>query len=776
MMQSLLAHAARLAGFSMRINDVFPFRRETVSFLHRAFRFALGQTRKGSAANKWLRVYTGDVLAQGVFGMVNKLIVLASRWCFVVLLVIVCWTAGFKTAKGQETNQEEQNVARARLAETFLQTHCYRCHGEGGMAEGGLNDILDRNRLVQTKLIALGDAAKSPLWQRVHSGEMPADDVTKPSDAEMEALRDWIANGAPDFKQPIAERQVITLEQINEYIANDQATFSGRVALRKRYITLTHLYNQNRTAAEMDSYKHALAKFLNSVSWGSRILPLEPIDPQQTIFRIDLSDLQWSNAVWNKILSRYPYAEEPEGVHAEQAAKRLRTRGVAIRGDWFVATASRPPLYHEILEIPETDVALERRIGVDVARNYLDERFLRAGFNRSGVSQNNRLIERHDSPYGGYWKSFDFASNAGQQNLFANPIGPGKGEKLFKHDGGELIFSLPNGLQGYMLVDQNGQRIDKGPTAIVSDPSRPDRAVENGISCMGCHARGMIRKDDQILSHVTKNPESFSDAERFHIFTVFRSAEFKQALQRDAERFEAAVKACGVPFSKTEPVLTLVQRYEEELDLAAVSAELGVTTAEFRMLVNQKAELARFLGSVLTEGGTLQREVLEKSYAELVQTAGRRPLFREHTNFDQPKISANRGIRDNAMLFTDHAFHNVPTIEAIQERGINLVIETLPEPPAEVLAAWTQADRSEQYRLAVELARQRFVETKATFVLLIIDSRITGPIRVLFGDNKNYSTDQRDAVIVEFDALMRERQFDSALQSFLRQIAELKKQ
>src|SRR5207237_1309513 len=75
------------------------------------------------------------------------------------------------------------------------------------------------------------------------------------------------------------------------------------------------------------------------------------------------------------------------------------------------------------------------------------------------------------------------------------------------------IFSLPNGLQGYMLVDAKGKRIDKGPTSIVSDPKRPDRAVENGLSCMSCHARGIIPKADQVRAHALKNARSFAAAE-----------------------------------------------------------------------------------------------------------------------------------------------------------------------------------------------------------------------------------------------------------------------
>ena len=121
--------------------------------------------------------------------------------------------------------------------------------------------------------------------------------------------------------------------------------------------------------------------------------------------------------------------------------------------DWFVATVSLPPLYHDILDLPETDRELEARLEVNVVeniRNAAGRRVWRAGFNDSGVSNNNRVLERHTSRYGAYWKSYDFAGSVGTQNIFTHPLS-------FTHDGGEIIFNLSNGLQAYYLVDAGRQ-------------------------------------------------------------------------------------------------------------------------------------------------------------------------------------------------------------------------------------------------------------------------------------------------------------------------------
>src|SRR5262249_57304279 len=143
-----------------------------------------------------------------------------------------------------------------------------------------------------------------------------------------------------------------------------------------------------------------------------------------------------------------------------------------------------PALYQDILQLPSNAAELERQLRVDVAQDIQQERVARAGFNGSGVSRNNRVLERHDSMLGVYWRTYDFEAVPqnliernillpDRRNIFAYPLGPGGGETTFQHAGGEAIFNLPNGLQGYMLVHAVNTRINKGPTAIVSHPKRP---------------------------------------------------------------------------------------------------------------------------------------------------------------------------------------------------------------------------------------------------------------------------------------------------------------
>ena len=142
-----------------------------------------------------------------------------------------------------------------------------------------------------------------------------------------------------------------------------------------------------------------------------------------------------------------------------------------------------------------------------------------------------------------YWESFDFAGNKERQSFFLFPLGPQDAfgdfsiEFGFVHDGGEIIFSLPNGLQGYYLIDARGNRLDKGPTNIVQDASRRDQAVTNGISCMSCHDKGMQLKEDQVRDYALGNlafPKEARDIleENFPV-----KEDMTKLMKEDMERF-----------------------------------------------------------------------------------------------------------------------------------------------------------------------------------------------------------------------------------------------
>jgi tetratricopeptide (TPR) repeat protein len=510
----------------------------------------------------------------------------------------------------------------AAKAAAVLKAHCHRCHGLDGANEGGFNYALDRRQLVNRGKVVPGDPAKSKLFKRLTSEDdpmPPEEEKPRPTADDIAAVKRWIEAGAPDFAAPPAQRKALTPADVAALVAADLRGFAERDRRFARYFTLAHLHNAGLAADELQSYRHGLAKLVNSLSWGPRVVVPKAIGPAAAVFRIDLRDYQWDEATWDAVLALNPYGVALDTDAAKFATAATRCRLPCVRGDWFVAAAARPPLYHDVLKLPETDRDLERLLRVDVTRNIRQERVARAGFNGSGVSRNNRLIERHEAGAVVYWKSYDFLANTGRQNLFARPLGPGGDEGHFRHDGGEIIFNLPNGLQAYLLVDGAGRRIDKGPTSVVSDPKRPDRAVENGLSCMSCHAKGMIEKDDQVRAHVLKNPGAFAEADLETVKALYMpAAQMRELIRKDAKRFQEAVAKTGAPLTATEPVAVLALRFEAELDLPLAAAEAGGTPADLLAALQRSPGLAKQLGPLKVDGGTVQRAVFVEAFPDLV--------------------------------------------------------------------------------------------------------------------------------------------------------------
>jgi tetratricopeptide (TPR) repeat protein len=525
---------------------------------------------------------------------------------------------------GQATSgQQAPDPALAGKAQELFRSYCYRCHGKDGANEGGFTYILDRDRLVARRKLVPGNPDKSKLYRRLVSADdpmPPAEEKTRPGKDDILLLRAWIAAGAPPATPARPARAFLSPADIYRLIGEDLDRVPERDRRFTRYFTLAHLANAGLSEDELQGYRHALAKLVNSLSWGSKVVVPRPVDPARTIFRIDLRDYRWNEKVWEKIQAANPYGVAFSATSASDCSERTGCEQPSVRADWFVAAASRPPLYHDVLQLPTNLKELERLLRLDCEEDIRQEKVARAGFNGSGVSRNNRLIERHEGGGVVFWLSYDFAGNVGRQNLFAHPLGPGDGEAAFRHDGGEIIFTLPNGLHAYYLADAAGRRLDKGPLTIVSDPRRPDRAVENGLSCMSCHARGMIPKDDQVREHVLKNPNAFARKDRELALALYPPREEFAALVRDdAHRFQEAVKQTGAPLTNTEPVVALALHFEAEMGLALVAAEAGVRPEDLVTALERSPRLARNLGLLRVPGATVQRQAFVSVFPELVR-------------------------------------------------------------------------------------------------------------------------------------------------------------
>lgn len=484
-----------------------------------------------------------------------------------------------------------------------LQKYCSGCHQQGMLKDGltnpksGFGHVLDMRRLAQDpKFVAIGEPAKSKLYQ-VITGGAPAmpdncwDPSCTPSADELAKLESWIT--ALGAQAPKAREFVSLADTYAAALADLQAQPTNRRD-RIRYISMQPLWNDSDVTQETyDAYLAATVKLLNALSFNPTIYKFEKVEEKGFLLRVFMPDLNWTHEKWAIMENAYPYGMESDTDPNLSTLQAMSgTRIPVIRADWLAATASAAPMYYDVLGLADTLQGLQQQLGFNMRDNILNEQVVRAGFQDSGVSTNNRLIERHPLGTGMFWTSYDFAGSKGRQNFFEYPLGPVSafGDDLaFHEDGGESIFTLPNGFHGYYLNKTDGTRLNVGPTAIVRDTDYPDGTGEviNGISCMSCHSKG-IRLNDDHVRDVALNNLALPAAARQTIDAIYPGKDvINEYFQKDMDAFFATLEKAGIePETKAaglEPIRGLFVYFVDYfIDFEQAANELGLTADELR--------------------------------------------------------------------------------------------------------------------------------------------------------------------------------------------------
>ncbi len=535
-------------------------------------------------------------------------------------------------AAGAEANEQ------ARRATAILRQYCHRCHGVRFEVPG--YDVLARDRLVagrgqgEKPYVVPGKPDDSEMWARVGVERDMPPSGPKPSDAERLVLKDWIAAGAP-FPAGGEPRPIVAELDVLRAIRGHLDALDEADRPHHRYFTLANLHNNPKVRDdELRLARAAVAKLLNSLSGKKALVVPEAIGPAQVVLAVDLRRLGWNGRdAWTSILRAYPYGlkqtnrAEPELRRLAREVDRLVGDEVGlpdVRADWFVDAASRPDLYHALLGLPADAAELERRLGVKVEDDFLNDELQRAAFSTSGVSGHNRLVDRHEGTLGGYyWKSYDFKGDDGPSNLRRSPLGPAFAanpfpRQAFEHAGGEIIFSLPNGLQAYLLVDGQGRRIDTGPPDVVSDSLKTSGTslVINGLSCMACHRDGVNKFQDTIRDGVAVTGRALEKVGR-----LFPTREVMDArVAKDQARFLAAVDEVAGGFLRVgddskkaigdfpEPISTISRLYQKNPGLDEIAAELSLADGKtLKALIAANAGARRLGLGPLLQGESIPR-------------------------------------------------------------------------------------------------------------------------------------------------------------------------
>jgi hypothetical protein len=533
-------------------------------------------------------------------------------------------------------------------ARDILEASCGSCHIGIG-AKGDFGYLLDVQQLIAGGKLVPGQKNESQIYMRMLNGTMPPADqrpakTPTPSQIEIVGLFiDELRIDTPDC-EPLPFVDVDTqIERMRADIAlrdENERPFT-------RYLTVSYSANAGDCGRVLDRQRHALFKGINSVSTATTITRPVAIDPDQTIYRIDIRDYEWDREIdlqdndvenpanvdfrdgWEAIVANprtAVYAVEYQGDAADDLALEAGTRVPFMPVNAFIQATEFGDLYYTLIGGRASLFDFEREVlELDTRAETAENRLMRAGFSNSGVSKQERVLNRFDSGVGAgqsYWISFDFDGGGGGEvdgsfqrdrandSIYSNPLD-------FAFGGGEAIFSLPNGMQGYYAADGAGNRLATAPLGVVIDPAQNNGLVTNGASCHSCHNAGLITFVDTVRQFVLDNKFRFNNETFENVMEQYPdAATFSRQMDLDSAMHVNATVRAGVPKGEADPISWVYLDFQRlSVDLRLAAGELGV---EPDVLLENIDLLDPRLSNLSVEGGYVGREIMDATFLDSV--------------------------------------------------------------------------------------------------------------------------------------------------------------
>lgn len=393
-----------------------------------------------------------------------------------------------------------------------------------------------------------------------------------------------------------------------------------------------------------------LSFVLNSLHFNPIVRPEPVAGTKYRLWTFNLLDWCRPNSndverywqVWEDITAQDPYFREP-WVNSEVAAKlriESTSSGCVVRGDWLMVkvTDDDDPatkdvvegFYTQLMGFPETEAEFQQYIEVNINQTEKNGAARSAGVLDSGrgsgadVALHNRLLRRIPTlgtALGGYyWRTFDVVNSQGEKNVLNHPLG-------IDHDGGEQIFSLPNGLQGYYLIgdqqeDGSRKRVSAVPPNIATDPNYPDAQVSTWHSCATCHVHGILMPDmavRELVSGGNVNFVAFNNDDQIKFNTDYQ-VDLAYIVEHDQKMFEEAIKRASGAQTTPEEVIANFKKiylFYEWTDVTPFQAarEWGIKPEDLEdYLANKRVQTTQGALLMLLRGRGIKRDMFEEEY------------------------------------------------------------------------------------------------------------------------------------------------------------------
>jgi hypothetical protein len=526
-------------------------------------------------------------------------------------------TAGESTEAGPPPERtpsvpERPEAAVAAKAYAVLEQACAGCHQVGrlkGLRPGGrLANILALDELAaDPSLIRPGLAFGSRIFdvilsrhaplvltprlieseksERDKSGQRDAP-PSWPEASDVLAVREWIESLPSRPAAGCSGRQRITPEEAAAEIARTLGEATADQARALRFISLVPQYNTCAEEGELESYRQAVVRLVNALSWTSRVVVPKRIGRDGTILVVDLTDIGWVAAHWERLATLYPLQAGAEPPLAEEVLRLTQTKRPIIRADWFAQTATQSKLYYELVGFPSRLQGLEQILNVNSQRLVARRAGVRVGIEISEVTAGPRILERLPASSGALWRGYDLAPpSKASDGLTAQPVGPDPVEgveRLFKPEAIRVLMPAPNGIPKFGMFDGQGNRIERLPALIEPNGVPPEASV---LPCLSCHLSGARGGRDSLRSFAQK--DSTPRAVREAILALHsEQTSINVLVAEDQTPVAKALADALIDPQRTvrgvDPLVQLARGYHRGGDLTTIAAEAGRSIAELQ--------------------------------------------------------------------------------------------------------------------------------------------------------------------------------------------------
>jgi len=533
-----------------------------------------------------------------------------------------------------DPDEDPFQTVLGKEVKAILETNCGQCHQ--GTASGGMDYILNLQALITNGKVVPGNKEDSQLFVRMQQQSMPPAFIRdqRPTFGQIDQVGLFIDELPPGFDG--AETACNELPFFNQddqiaAMAQDIQNVDAEDQPFTRYLTITYESNAGACERAVQRQRYALFKGINSVSTEAQIGIPKPIDSNETIYRIDIRDYDWDRQIdleddgivdfddaWLAIVDGVgEYAVEYTGDDADDLKADAATAVPFMPVNAFIQFTELDDLYYSLIGAKANLFDFELEVlGIDTVAEIDDNNLLRAGFSNSGVSKQERVLNRFDQNTAGgfaYWISFDFDGGVGavglaNESIYQDPLD-------FAFTGGEAIFNLPNGMQAYYVANAAGDRLGEAPVGIVIDPAQNNGEVTNGASCHSCHNAGMITFTDTVRQYVVENRIEFDNDTYEDVLEQYPDqTAFQRVMDADSELHVSRVEQAGVPRTAPDPISRVFLDFQlGNVDATLAAGELHVTKEE---LLDNLQLLDPKLINLGDEGGYVSRDIFTNAYVD----------------------------------------------------------------------------------------------------------------------------------------------------------------